>query len=264
MKRSVKFVLTVTPASRRSRRLNHVDLDALKASILTLLPEVAPERVTLLEISQTEVEVDVSVDDRAGTKTDSIQAAINEPTFVQQIKAANPGLAEVFIRTPPYIANPEVLEAPANPPPPPPPTLPETGTPVGGNATEDGLETTDGQEQAQSEDLNIGAVAAIAVLVPLLICCLLCIMYFALRRKKSKEIYSATVMLMELAKSSIRSSRASRNSKSKLLEVTKGDDSKGQSQDLDASDDEADPEDVVPELPEPEPQPVAQSRLHRI
>ena len=63
MKRSVKFVLTVTPASRRSRRLNHVDLDALKASILTLLPEVAPERVTLLEISQTEVEVDVSVDD---------------------------------------------------------------------------------------------------------------------------------------------------------------------------------------------------------
>ena len=126
------------------------------------------------------------------------------------------------------------------------------------------LETTDGQEQAQSEDLNIGAVAAIAVLVPLLICCLLCIMYFALRRKKSKEIYSATVMLMELAKSSIRSSRASRNSKSKLLEVTKGDDSKGQSQDLDASDDEADPEDVVPELPEPEPQPVAQSRLHRI
>lgn len=263
MKRSVKFVLTVTPASRRARRLNHVDLDALKASILTLLPEVAPERVTLLEISQTEVEVDVSVDDRAGAKTDSILASINAPTFVQQIKAANPGL-EVFIRTPPYIANAEMLEAPAQPPPPPPPTLPETDTPVGGNATEDGLETTDGQEQAQSEDLNIGAVVAIAVLVPLFICCLLCIMYFALRRKKSKEIYSATVMLMELAKSSIRSSRASRNSKSKLLEVTKGDDSKGQSQDLDASDDEADPEDVVPELREPEPQPVEQSRLHRI
>ena len=234
------FVIQISGVTRRLRALNHLDLAALKTTIIAQLPAgTSTEDVTLLEIP-VGVRVTVAVNDNAGTYSDAVQTAVVQPAFVEAIKASlGGGSVTAIIVAEPYVANSNVLPAPTPPPPSPtPPSSPSSSEIPAGNSTTDGIvDNSDAQKSGEGGGVSGGAIAGIVIGILILVCIIALIILYYMRRK-SKQTMSATVMLKGLKSSTRR--LTSKLSSTKLLAVE---------------------EEVEPSQ---KPKPVDEAHLHRI